>query len=278
MRKFSVTALVFALSFAPAFGAVEEEKGSLSAAASKVVTPEAQKMLNIDLFGWAYGPALSNFDGRTATADGVSGSPMTIRTQLAIHTPAFGPFNFMVMPQFDLQPNFASSDRFVLQDPSVGLQGVVYDKNGLTVWTRMEVYAPVTVASRNKNQVANPAITTAISYRPPGTKLRIDTVFQNAISFYGNGEVSSGLYVSPRIYYLMNDSFWLMSILEAPFSGARGNAPLTLEKIAPNLGVGFRYLTQNGKGLWIQPFFDVFPGDRIASSAHFAVVFGGPLL
>jgi hypothetical protein len=276
MKNFRVTALLSVLCFSPLFAAVEEQ-GSLAAVAPKVSGASDAKVLGIDLWGGSYGQALTRFDGRTLKEDGSPDAPTAVTTQITVSTPAFGPFRFEVTPTFTLRPNFAEN-RFEVQNPSFGLEGTVYDKAGLSVWTRMEFVAPLTGKSRAENLGVSPQILTVLQYKIGRSKFRFQTVISNNINFYDQMETSAGLYISPRLFYDVSDSFAVVGLFETTEESKRGGPVFALDRLPSNLGLGFRYTSANGKGLWIQPLFDVMPFGRMDATAHLAVTFGGPIL
>lgn len=279
MQAFRVSTFVSLLCLSPLLAAVEEA-GSVSAVAPKVNSAADAKVLGIDLWGGSYGQALSRFDGRTLKEDGTLGGPFNVTTQLTFSTPAFGPFRFEITPTFVLQPNFAEN-RFEVMNPSFGLEGTVYEKAGLSLWTRMEFVAPLTSKSAAEGLTFSPQILSVLQYKIGNSKLRFQTVIANNINLYTQGalEGSAGLYVSPRLFYDVSDSFSLVALFEAAEESSRKAGLFDMTRSpSSNLGFGFRYTSANGKGLWIQPLFDVMPFGRMESTAHLAVNFGGPIL
>ncbi len=277
MQVFRVTTFLSVLCLSPLLAAVEEQ-GSISAVAPAVNSAADAKLLGIDLWGGSYGQALTRFDGRILQENGADDGPFVVTTQLTFSTPAFGPFRFEVTPTFVLQPNFAQ-DRFEVDNPSLGLEGVVYDKAGLSLWTRMEFVLPLTGKSRANGLGVSPQILSILTYKIGNSRFRLQTVMSNNINFYNQLEATAGLYISPRLFYDVSDSFSMVALFEATEKSTRGNGVFALDRsLNSNLGLGFRYTMANGKGLYIQPLFDVMPFGRMDTTAHVAVTFGGPIL
>lgn len=265
--------LLFALVFTvSAWSAVPE--GSVE----ETISPApAAPRLAIDLYGWGYSSAFSNFNGKKVNADATSGGPMDIVTQIIPHYPAFAGLDFEVTLQFALQPT--QGQAINLNNPTVGLQGVLVETGGFSYWARMEAAVPLTQKSRDEGMLFAPQVINTLGYRFEGTKLKLEVVAIPSFTVFNNGTTSTGLYVSPRLYYLVNDSLWLVGLAEGGASADRGTGFFNFHGNGPyNLGVGFRYTSLAGRGLWVQPFFNFNPGGRLVSNGHLGVFFGGPLL
>ncbi len=252
--------------------AVENNSGSIQETAP--VTKSS--LVKADLYGWTYSNSIDNWDGRRATAAGVPGGPIQINNQIIVHTPAFGSMDFHVVGNFVLQPFMG-----VLlqgQDPTAGIQGTVYENGGFSYWGRYHLILPVTGSSRADGLITGPESVSSLSYRFPNSRFKTELVLVPSMKFFNNGDVTAFLYASPRLWYLVSDSFWLLSIYETAWESKRTGLNSMLSTGAPNLGFGFRYISQNGKGLYVQPFVNVYPFGPSLASSHLGVVFGGPLL
>lgn len=264
----SIVSLVIGVLFlSPTYAAVQS--GTLE---EQAVAPKPA--LSIDLFGWSYTNAFAKWNGRTPKADGTSGDPMQIVTQITAHTPAFGVFDFEVTPQFILQPT--EGQRFQLLDPTVGFQGVVVESGGFSYWARYEAALPFVEKSHRDGVIVIPQAINALAYVFPRTKLKAELVLIPSITVKNTG-TSGSLYVSPRLYYLVSDSFWLMSIAQFGYDSKKG--PFNYYTTGPaSVGVGARFLAGQGRGLWVQPFANFYANENAATTAHMGVNFGGPLL
>ncbi len=242
------------------------------------VPASSTSRLKMDLFGWSGSNALSRWDGRKAKADGSQGGPIEVNNQVILSLPAFGGLDYSLVTHWVLQPTMGVLVRGL--DPAVGVQGVIYENGGFSYWARYHTAIPVTESSRSKGLITKPEAVNSFSYRFAGTKIKLEAVIVPSMEIFDNGDASTFVYASPRFYYLMNDSFWLMSILETGWTSTKGQNPLVLAQADPaTLGFGFRYTSDGGKGLYVQPFLNIFPfGQAIASTAHLGVIFGGPLL
>ncbi len=263
--------LALALSAADFTMAAVEPSGSLEQTAPSPGRP----LIAVDWYGWTYTNALAQWNGLKPTADGSPASPVQIVNQISVHTPAFGPMDFVVMPQFVIQP--MQGERFQLWNPTVGIVGTVAESGGFSYWARYDVAVPLLGKSRAEGMIATPGAVNSIAYRFPDSKFKVEATIVPQVTFFNNGEKSAFLYASPRLYYLFNDSWWLVTLAETYAEIKRGADKIT-QASPPNLGVGFRYSSLAGKGLWVQPFLNVYPFGRVASAAHLGVFFGGPLL
>lgn len=272
MIRFSAFVLALSLSVS-SFAAVEPTVGSLETTA-----PAPFSKINVDLFGWSYSNSFSQWDGLRASADGSSRGPVEIISQWQIHTPLFGSMDLVVMPQVKLQPTMGVL--FQAQDVTAGIQGSVASSGGFSYWARYELAFPLSQGSAKDGLITAPQSVNSVAYQFPGTKVKLEGVLVPSLKFFNNGEQSFFLYASPRLYYLASDSFWVMSILETSWEAARGKALSTFSRLdPPTLGIGVRYTTLNGRGMYVQPFFNVYPwGTDVANSAHLGVMFGGPIL
>lgn len=261
---------VLALSGAQVGRAAVDPSGSIE------TTPEASRpSLAIDWFGWTYTNAFADWNGLRPSADDSPGKPVQIVNQISVRTPAFGPMDFVVMPQFTIQP--MQGQRFQLGNPTVGFVGTVAESGGFSYWARYDVAVPLLASSRNEGMIATPGAVNSIGYRFPNSRFKLEATIVPQVTFFNNGEQSAFLYASPRVYYFMSDSWLLVGLLETYAEIKRGASAIT-QAAPPNLGFGFRYSSAEGKGLWVQPFVDVYPFGRVASAAHLGVFFGGPLL
>jgi hypothetical protein len=234
------------------------------------------RTLKADLYGWTYGNSIDTWDGRRATANGNPGDPIQINTQIIAHTKAFGTMDFHVVGNFVLQPFMGLF--FQGQDPTAGIQGTVAEGNGFSYWARYHLMVPVTYKSRSEGLVTGTEAINTLSYRFPNSKFKVETVLIPSVKYYNNGDKTVFMYASPRLYYLWSDSLWLLSIYETSWESKRQTSDNVYTTGSPNLGFGFRYISQNGKGLYVQPFINTFPFGASLAAAHLGVVFGGPLL
>ncbi len=276
-KIFWLSAIAAGIALSPfSFAAVEEEAGA--GAVTKAVAPAARPLIAIDLFGWSASTAFSNLNGLKASPDGAATSPIDIVSQFTIHTPAIGAFDFAVTPEIVIQP--MQGQRFRANDPMVGLQGVVYSSGGLTYWARYESSVPVSPGSYSEGLITTTQAINVLSYQFPQSRFRLDTVIIPSVKSYTNAQAKAGIYLSPRLFYRVSDSFSFMSIIETGLESKRGSQLYDLYQGGfSSIGAGFRYTSNNGKGLWVQPFLNTFPfGRRVAESTHLAVLFGGPLL
>lgn len=234
--------------------------------------------LKVDLNSWTYTNAFTDWNGKKPAGTDAPGSPIQIVNQVIVSTPAFGKMDLVAVPTVVLQP--MEGYRLQLSDPTFGLQGTLVDNGSFSWWARFEAIAPFTPASAAQGQLLSPQTVQVFAYRIPGTKLRADLVLVPSVIFHADGQTKTGLYASPRLYYLASDSWWLVGIFESGWEAKKGQGLMNLDISAqPNLGFGFRYTSANGAGLWVQPFLSVYPfGQRVAESAHLGVFFGGPLL
>jgi hypothetical protein len=230
--------------------------------------------VKLDLYGWGYSNSFSEWNGRVPKADGTSGDPIQIVTQLIAHTHAFGPLDFTVIPQFILQPG--EGQRFQLLNPTLGFQGTLVEVGGFSYWARFETAVPLLEKSRQEGMVVGPQIINSLGYKIPGTRLQAELVLIPSLSVKTAGTTSS-LFVSPRLYYNINDSFWLVGISQFGFESKVG--VLNLGSSGPvSIGAGMRYTANQGRGLWVQPFANFYAAEKAATTAHLGVQFGGPLL
>jgi hypothetical protein len=230
-----------------------------------------------ELYSWGYSSPFSHLNGRTASPAGVTEDPVQIINQITLATPAFGNFDFEITPQFVLQP-FEGS-RFQVLDPSIGFEGTLFDTGVISYWARYEVLAPVSSKSREIGLLLAPQAIQTVTFSAPSFPLKAEIWLSPTLSLFQNGETALSLYVSPRLIYSLSDSFSLFALLELGLVSERSGSLLQLDISSdPTAGFGFRYASDSGKGLWVQPFIDFFPGGDLASNAHLGVFFGGPLL
>ncbi len=260
--------LFLAFSFlTPVFAAVPE--GTLEESA-----PATKPLVGLDLYGWTYSNAFAKWDGRTPKSDGLGSSPIQIVTQLTAHTPAFGGFDFEITPQFAFQP--LEGERFQLLDPTAGFQGVVAEAGDFSYWARFETALPLLEKSRLAGMVTSPQAINVFGYKIAGTPLKAELVLIPSVNFKNSG-TSGFLYVSPRLYYSLSDSFWIISVVQLGYESQKGM--FNYQAAGPaSVGLGMRYLSGGGKGLWVQPFANFYANDTAATTAHLGVNFGGPLL
>ncbi|MBY0371995.1 hypothetical protein K2X33_15020 [bacterium] len=275
MRNF-----VFGVLFlsASAFAAVEETSSVPAGATETFANPGAER-LKIDLFSYGYSSSFSNFNGRRATHDNTDGDPVQITNEVTFSYPLFGGQSLALTPQVVLQPN--QGDRLQLGRPHLGVQGVAFDNGTWSLFSRAELGIPLTPGDLNDGYVTGPQWIASLGFQVRGTKWKIETVFVPSVSFYADGTAGSYVYFSPRVIYQLSDSWNLLGIWETHFSSDRKkpNGILALNSARPsNLGVGFKYASANGTGLWVQPFFSVYPNGRVLETAHLGLNFGGPLL
>jgi hypothetical protein len=246
-------------------GAVEES----------VLSPT--KRFGIDLYSWSYTNPLGEWNGRTATSEGATGEPFQVINQITFHTPAFNQFDFEITPQVVLQPY--QGERVRLMDPSVGIEGNFIQTEAFTYWTRFDVLVPVTGPSRDEGMVAGPQVMQSFELQLPGSRWRMEFSLIPQVKIYNDGAVSANMYISPRIFYSLSDAFSLLSILETGLEIKRGESFAAVQQVGDlSLGAGFRYRSGAGAGMWVMPFFNVYPSGKIASNAHLGVFFGGPVL
>ncbi len=251
--------------------AAVEPSGSLEQAVPASPSP----LIGIDWYGWTYSNAFAEWNGLKPSPDSAPGSPVQIINQISIHTPAFDSMDFVFMPQFAIQP--MQGERFQLWNPTVGIVGTVAESGGFSYWARYDVAVPLLAKSRAEGMIATPGAVNSLAYRFPNSPFKVEATIVPQVTFFDNGEKSAFLYASPRLYYIFNDSWSLITLAETQSEIKRGASKIT-QAAPPNLGVGFRYSSLAGKGLWVQPFINVYPFGRVASAAHLGVFFGGPLL
>src|SRR5690606_23462825 len=98
----------------------------------------------------------------------------------------------------------------------------VAESGGFSYWARYELALPLLDKSRAEGFVVGPAAVNTVSYRFPDSKVKLEATIIPSMNVYDNGDVTSGLYLSPRLYYLVSDSFWIMGIVESGFGSQRG--------------------------------------------------------
>lgn len=233
--------------------------------------------VGIDLYSWGYFSPLSNWNSKGSSASGATTDPFQIVNQVTLHTPAFGKFDFEITPQIVLQPY--EGERFQLLDPSIGFEGTLIEAGGFTYWARYEALVPVTSDSQEEGMLLGPQAVQGFDYRFPGSRFRAEISTTWGVKLFRGGQAQASIYFSPRLYYSFTDAFSLVSIMESSFESTRGGSLLDLAQDGDlTLGVGVKYATLSGDGLWVQPFLNFYPAGNLASNAHLAVFFGGPLL
>lgn len=225
------------------------------------------KPIGIELYSWGYSAPFSD----------PSRSAIQITNQLTVHTPAFGPFDFEVTPQFVLQP--FEGERFQLLDPSVGLEGTVVESGPFTYWARYEFVLPVSSQSREAGMLFAPQAMQSFEFQVPGTRLKSEFWFIPTLKILNGKDPKLALYLSPRLTYSLTDSFSVIGLAEASLESPNGRSLLHLTQTSPwTMGLGVRYASAAGEGLWIHPFWNFSPEGTIASTSHLGLFFGGPLL
>lgn len=231
----------------------------------------------VDIYSWTYSNPFSQWNGQAASAEGADGGPIQIVNQVTLHAPAFGPFDFELTPQIVIQP--MQGQRFQLLDPSAGIEGTVFEQNGLTYWVRIETLLPLSPASRDDGMILGPQVGHALDYRFPESRWMLSLSFTPTVRFYDDGTNSLQIYLSPRVAYVLSDSLWLVGLAEANWQSERGTSVLRLMKQGEvNMGLGVRYALNGVDGFWLQPFLGFYPAGPIADNAHLGLFFGGSLL
>lgn len=250
-----------------ATGSIEESAG-----------PGVWSNIGFGLFGWTRGNGVGRWDGRQTKADGSPGDPVEITNQISVTYPTNIGMDFVVMPQFTVRPllTTADKDRFELLNPTVGIVGTVMQRGGFSWWARFDNALPVTATSRRDGMVINPCAVNSVAYRFSRSGWEVQTVLVPTFKIFSNGEASSFLYVSPRLNYIVDDSWTVFGILETATETKRG-AGLTnfVASGATNLGAGVKYSFSD---LYLQPYLNIQPFNPITDKSMFiGMMFGGRL-
>ena len=228
-------------------------------------------------FGWSYGPSVTGFNsGRIPQMDGRPAGQSGIWTQLTPRVPAFGGFEFVVVPTFLVQP-FDSLRPFQMLNPTVGLTGMLYTGPAFSWWTRAEVVVPVTDVSRRDGLLPSPQMVNVFSYRELGSPWDARVVFLPFENLFSDGSRSGGLYLSPLLFYHVNSNLAGVALGEIFTSRPKNAALSAMGQFQPSYaGLGFRYTWNSGR--FIQPYLNSFADRPTLQNTGIAVIFGGPIL
>jgi hypothetical protein len=270
-------ALCFVLGFfvsGVSFHAFGDESTGKSIQQSEGLLKRTWKDLQLSTFGWGYGPSLQRWDGQVPNRDGSPGGNVAMTTQLSASLSGPGEMRWVVVPTVNLLP-WGQQGGFQLVNPTAGLQGTIYDRNGWMYWARYEAVLPVTPASQSDGLIAGPQAVNVFAYQKPGTKLQYRLVAVPYSSFFRNGDTSHGLYLNPSINYHFNSKWMALSLLEVNYARGRTNELWDLDRPAPyNVGVGFRRTFNSN--FFVQPFLNFYPDAPVmADTMHLAMFFGG---
>jgi len=255
-----IVGILFAL---PVHAAVDS--GSLE---EKVSTSHVK----VDLYGWTYSSAFSDFNGQTASAEGSGGGPIQLANQITAHTPAFGAFDFEITLPVVFQP--FEGYRIQVGDPGVGVEGN-WTWGRFNLWSRYDVLIPLSNTSREIGMLLGPRMDHMLQTRL-ARWLHSEVSWTTVLQLFGGSEWGTTVYLSPRLYYDFSDSFSLFVMMESNWQIARAES--TLQLATPvSMGLGFRYSTLAGEGIWVQPFVNFYPSELLASNAHLGLFVGGPL-
>ena len=270
MRSF--LALSLSLFTAASFAATQTTVGTTESKA-----PTATKRFALDLFAVGHSSAFANMNGRRATIDNSFGSPVTFTNQLTFSYKIFGDQALAVTPQIVFQPN--QDQRVYLDRTYVGLQGPVFDTGKFSLWSRMETGVPSKNADFESGYITGPQWIAVFSYKP-ASRLEFQYIFVPSVNFYSNGTTDSYVYMSPRVYYSLNDSLKRVGLCEVHFGSIANKTALNVASARPsNLGAGVQYTLDNGNGIYFRPFVSIYPGSsNILETAHLGLHVGGPLL
>jgi len=227
--------------------------------------------VGFELYGWSYGPSFGKWDnGNVPGAAGTADRPSAITTQAILTLPMTQNFKLSVIPMFDIAP-FTSNDKFVLYNPTVGFQGDLIKAGGFSWWARFEMALPLTESSRTAGMILGPQSVMSLKYA--FSNIEAETVLVPSITFYNQSRISNYLYVSPRLFYIFNDSWRLVALMESHFTKDAGKDLSEFNTMrGSNLGIGFRKSWQGGD-YWIQPFVNLYPFGRVAADSVFAGFF-----
>jgi hypothetical protein len=235
--------------------------------------------LKVGFFGWAYGNGLGKWDGRRAKHDGTDGDPVEVLNQISVMYPSNLGMDFVVMPQFKVRPLLTTPDKgpFEIVDPTIGLVGTVYKAGGFSWWARFDNALPLSAGSRKDGMILNPGAVNSIAYRFPSSSWELQAVIVPSFAVHDNGDLKSFLYTSPRVNYILDDSWTVFGIMETATETKRAAGLFNFTSASPtSLGGGFKY---SFSSLYVQPFLNVYPFGRVdGASTYIGMFFGGDLM
>jgi hypothetical protein len=277
VRSFFHLLLIFILFVSVVTDALSQSgRSDLGIKKTNPIEEHLWKPLQISHFGWIYGSGLDFKSNRNPDDRGVAVRPVTMTNQLSI---AYDTGRKLVpVVVTPLVTRLFESRRITAQDPTVGVQGLLYNHEGMIYWARYEYIVPAMADTRKKGDRGGIQAVNVWAYAVPKTRLWLRGVFVPSIKHYENSQWSSFWYMSPQIGWQLTPTatFWIF--MEHFYERARYRpSGFGLTKTDPaHLAFSVRWNFSNV--LWIQPFINTYPTGSVSlRSAHWGMNLGGTL-
>jgi hypothetical protein len=237
--------------------------------------------LQIAFGGWGYSAGFNNPSAGSPRLNGVAGADpgIWVEPQFSLSGPSKD-LRWVAIPRF----SFVSGREGLLynaQNPSLGVQGVLYSDTRTTWWARFENLFPLNAGAQRDGLIANPQSVQFVSYQPKDSRFLFRSVVVPSFSFFSDGSTSDLIYISPQVWYQFNPKLKLTLLTEHLVFRERGK-PLfnyvSLDAAPTHLLAGFRY--DFSQRFWLQPMVNFLPSagvTQMGQTAHLAIFFGGQL-